>query len=114
MQTQVGKWPEENSPLAPSDLDEEDELAYQIEEVAHQIEEAMEDIRLSVAQASQADEEGAVGNTAFPLRDTHMEEEYNVGGNTLTNTMSRGLIHHGENTPLDNQNHDDVINLGHG
>ena len=41
MQTQVGKWPEEKSPLAPSDLDEEDELAYQIEEVAHQIEEAM-------------------------------------------------------------------------
>ena len=74
----------------------------------------MEEIEPIEAQASQVEEEGAVGNTALPLRSTHVEKKCHIRGNTLTDTMGKGLILNGGNTLLDNPRYDGVTNLGHG
>ena len=110
MPKHVKNQPEKDSPWTMSDPEEDGNNPTHDQELAHQIEEAMEEIESIVAQANQVEEEGDVGNTALPLRRTHVEEEHYVGENTLTNTLLKGLINNGGNTPLDNPRYDDVTN----
>ena len=84
--------PEKDSPRTPSDHEEDGNNPTQDHELAHQIEEAMVDIEPIEAQARQVEEEGVVENTALPLRNTHAEEECHVRGNTLADTLDKGLI----------------------
>ena len=114
MPKHVKSRPEKDSPRAPSDHEEDGSNFSQDHELAHQIEEAMVDIGPTETQDSQEGEEGDVENTALPLRNTHVEEECHVRGNTLADTSSRGLTNNRGNTLLDNPSYDDVTDLRHG
>ena len=101
---------EKDSSRAMSELEEDGSDPIQNQDLVHQIGEAMEEIESLVAQANQAEEEGDVGNTALPLKSKQVEEDHYVGENTLTNSLLKGLINNGGNTPLDDPRNDDVTN----
>ena len=107
--------PEGDSPLALSDHEEDESNSDQDQELAHQIEEAMEDTESMETQASQEEEEGGAENTAYPLRDACVDKEKGpVRENTLTDTLSGGMIHNRENTLMDNPRHGDGADTRYG